>query len=235
MRKSVLGPPMEGGGDKVAVALVSGGIDSPVAVARMVQSGWTIHPMHCSQEPITGREAEEKTLGTLALLANPEGPLAENGGKISDKLTVIPVGETLAMFTASQSHRDYFVHMKRLFNILGCMVADEVGATHLITGENLGQVSSQTLGNLGAVEISSNRPILRPLLGLDKQEIIDEARVLGTFDVSKGPELCDVLGPKHPTTVANITRLEANEGNLGGLANLAEKCYSKRRDEPLLQ
>jgi thiamine biosynthesis protein ThiI len=122
-----------------------------------------------------------------------------------------------------------------LFNILGCMVADEVGATHLITGENLGQVSSQTLGNLGAVEISSNRPILRPLLGLDKQEIIDEARVLGTFDVSKGPELCDVLGPKHPTTVANITRLEANEGNLGGLAHLAEKCYSKRRDEPLLQ
>jgi thiamine biosynthesis protein ThiI len=201
---------MKGGGDKVAVALVSGGIDSPVAVARMVQSGWTIHPMHCSQEPITGREAEEKTLGTLALLANPDGPLAENGGKISDKLTVIPVGETLAMFTASESHRDYFVHMKRLFNILGCMVADEVGATHLITGENLGQVSSQTLGNLGAVEKSSNRPILRPLLGLD-------------------------LGPKHPTTVANITRLEANEGNLGGLANLAEKCYSKRRDEPLLQ
>ena len=56
---------MEGGGDKVAVALVSGGIDSPVAVARMVQSGWTIHSMHCSQELITGREAEEKTLGTL--------------------------------------------------------------------------------------------------------------------------------------------------------------------------
>jgi|TARA_B110000263_G_C15221266_1_gene470078 thiamine biosynthesis protein ThiI len=226
---------MEGGGDKVAVALVSGGIDSPVAVARMVQSGWTIHSMHCSQEPITGREAEEKTLGTLSLLANPNGPLAENGGKICDKLTVIPVGETLAMFTASESHRDYFVHMKRLFNVLGCMVADEVGATHLLTGENLGQVSSQTLGNLGAVEKSSNRPILRPLLGLDKQEIIDEARTLGTFDVSKGPELCDALGPKHPTTVANIVRLEANEENLGGLTNLAEKCYSQRREEPLLQ
>lgn len=226
---------MEGGGDKVAVALVSGGIDSPVAVARMIQSGWTIYPMHCSQEPITGREAEEKTLGTLTLLSNPNGPLGDDSGKICDKLTVIPVGETLSMFTTPKSHRDYFVHMKRLFNVLGCMVADEVGATHLLTGENLGQVSSQTLGNLGAVEKSSNRPILRPLLGLDKQEIIDEARTLGTFDVSKGPELCDILGPKHPTTVANIVRLEENEDNLGGLTKLAEKCYSQRREESFLQ
>lgn len=225
---------MGGEANKVAVALVSGGIDSPVAVARMVQSGWTIHSMHCSQEPITGREAEDKTLGTLSLLANPDGPLAENGARIGNNLTVIPVGETLAMFTKPASHRDYFVHMKRLFNMLGCMVAEEVGATHLLTGENLGQVSSQTLGNLGAVENSSDRPILRPLLGLDKQEIIDEARALGTFDLSKGPELCDALGPKHPTTVANLPRLEANEAALGGLQNLAEKCYSNRRDEPLL-
>ncbi len=226
---------MVGDGDKVAVALVSGGIDSPVAVARMVQSGWTIYPMHCSQEPITGREAEEKTLGTLSLLSNSKGPLGEKSSNICNKLTVIPVGEILSMFTEPKSHRDYFVHMKRLFNVLGCMVADEVGATHLLTGENLGQVSSQTLGNLGAVEISSNRPILRPLLGLDKQEIIDEARTLGTFDVSKGPELCDILGPKHPTTVANIVRLEENEGNLGGLTNLAEKCYSQRREESFSQ
>ncbi len=218
---------------RVAIALVSGGIDSPVAVARMANAGWTIYPMHCSQEPITGREAEEKTLSTLSHLANPDGPLAENAGGIMKELMVIPVGEVLAMFTKPEAHRDYFVHMKRLFNLLGCLIAKEVEATHLITGENLGQVSSQTLGNLGAVELASSLPILRPLLGLDKQEIIDEARELGTFDISKGPELCDVLGPKRPTTVANIERLEGNEEALGGLMELAKSCYSQRRFEPL--
>jgi thiamine biosynthesis protein ThiI len=124
--------------------------------------------------------------------------------------------------------------MKRLFNILGSIVADEVGASHLLTGENLGQVSSQTLGNLGAVEEASSRPILRPLLGMDKQEIIDEARVIGTYSFSEGPEMCDALGPKHPTTVANLSRLETSEQALGGLKSLAENCYSQRRFEPLL-
>lgn len=224
---------MEGGEHQVAIALVSGGIDSPVAVARMAKAGWKIYPMHCSQEPITGREAEEKTLSTLSHLANPNGPLDEDANQIMKELMVIPVGETLAMFTEPASHRDYFVHMKRLFNQLGCLIAKEVGATHLITGENLGQVSSQTLGNLGAVELASSLPILRPLLGLDKQEIVDEARLLGTFGISKGPELCDVLGPKRPTTVANIHRLIENEEALGGLAELAENCYSQRRFEEL--
>ena len=218
---------------RVAIALVSGGIDSPVAVARMANAGWTIYPMHCSQEPISGREAEQKTLSTLSHLANLDGPLGDNASRIMKELMVIPVGEVLAMFTKPAAHRDYFVHMKRLFNILGCFIAKEVEATHLLTGENLGQVSSQTLGNLGAVELASSLPILRPLLGLDKQEIIDEARELGTFDISKGPELCDALGPKHPTTVANIQRLKENEEALGGLLELAELCYSQRRFEPI--
>jgi thiamine biosynthesis protein ThiI len=133
------------------------------------------------------------------------------------------------MFTEPASHRDYFVHMKRLFNGLACKLADEVGASYILTGENLGQVSSQTLGNLGAVERASDRPILRPLLGLDKQEIIDEARVLGTFTISEGPELCDALGPKRPTTVADLGRLERNEEALGGLEMMVSECSEKCR------
>ena len=211
-----------------AVALVSGGIDSPVAVARMANAGWEIYSMHCSQEPITGPEAEEKAMFSLIHLADSNGPLGESHDNIINELMVFPVGEILAKFTGPESHRDYFVHMKRLFNFLGCLFAEEVGATHLLTGENLGQVSSQTLGNLGAVEQASSKPVLRPLLGLDKQEIIDEARDLGTFEISKGPELCDALGPKHPTTVANIERLLSNEELLGGLEKLAFSCFSAR-------
>ena len=214
---------------RLAVALVSGGIDSPVAVARMVCDGWSVVCLHCSQEPITGPEAEEKTVTSLKHLRRKGGPLGDGGGRIDAELRVVPVGEALSMFTEPASHRDYFVHMKRLFNGLACKLADEVGASYLLTGENLGQVSSQTLGNLGAVERASDRPILRPLLGLDKQEIIDEARVLGTFTISEGPELCDVLGPKRPTTVADLGRLERNEEALGGLEKMVSECSEKCR------
>ncbi|MBJ84726.1 MAG: hypothetical protein CMB52_04335 [Euryarchaeota archaeon] len=207
------------------IALVSGGIDSPVAVARMVRSGWNIIPVHCSQEPITGTEAEDKTVASLEHLLQS----ADSSGQIDSNLRVVLVGETLAKFTELEAHRDYFVHMKRLFNAIASDVADEVGATAILTGENLGQVSSQTLGNLGAVEEASRFRILRPLLGLDKQEIIDEAREIGTYHISTGPELCDALGPDRPTTVADLNRLRENESIHGGIQHLAESCLKSVR------
>ena len=209
----------------ICVALVSGGIDSPVAVARMVRSGWHIVPVHCSQEPITGSEAEDKTAASLSHLIDH----LESSGFIDSNLRVVTVGDTLAKFTEPEAHRDYFVHMKRLFNAIGSSIASEVGATAILTGENLGQVSSQTLGNLGAVEEASSVRILRPLLGLDKQEIIDEARELGTFDIAAGPELCDALGPDRPTTVANLNRLRRNENVQGGLDELTQNCLKSLR------
>ena len=214
---------------KTCIALVSGGIDSPVAVARMIRAGWSIIPVHCSQEPITGIEAEDKTVASLIHLIE----TIDSADKIDANLRVVLVGETLAKFTEPESHRDYFVHMKRLFNAIASDIADEVGATAILTGENLGQVSSQTLGNLGAVEEASRFRILRPLLGLDKQEIIDEARVLGTYEISTGPELCDALGPERPTTVADLNRLRENENNQGGLEKLAESCLNSIRTRPL--
>ncbi|SVB58512.1 uncharacterized protein METZ01_LOCUS211366 [marine metagenome] len=209
----------------ICVALVSGGIDSPVAVARMVRSGWHIVPVHCSQEPITGSEAEDKTAASLSHLIDH----LESSGFIDSNLRVVTVGDTLAKFTEPEAHRDYFVHMKRLFNAIGSSIASEVGATAILTGENLGQVSSQTLGNLGAVEEASSVRILRPLLGLDKQEIIDEARELGTFDIAAGPELCDALGPDRPTTVADLNRLRRNENVQGGLDELTQDCLKSLR------
>ena len=211
------------------IALGSGGIDSPVAVARMVRSGWRIVPVHCSQEPITGSEAEDKTAASLSHLIES----LDERGLIDPNLRVVTVGETLAKFTEPEAHRDYFVHMKRLFNAIGSVLAKDVGASAILTGENLGQVSSQTLGNLGAVEEASDYRILRPLLGLDKQEIIDEARGLGTYDIAAGPELCDALGPERPTTVAALSRLRQNEGAQGGLTDLASGCLESLRMRPL--
>jgi thiamine biosynthesis protein ThiI len=197
----------------------------------MAQDGWKIMPLHCSQEPITGTEAEDKTVASLVHLKSSLGLHGEN---IDSELRVVTVGEALAKFTDPKSHRDYFVHMKRLFNAIASSFGNDVGAVAILTGENLGQVSSQTLGNLGAVEEASELRILRPLLGLDKQEIIDEARVLGTYDIAAGPEVCDALGPDHPTTVADLTRLRENEAEFGGLAIISHSCLSNLRIRSLV-
>tara|TARA_B100001996_G_scaffold215760_1_gene165834 strand:- start:2345 stop:3001 length:657 start_codon:yes stop_codon:yes gene_type:complete len=213
------------GENPLCIALVSGGIDSPVAVARMVRAGWRVIPVHCSQEPITGSEAEDKTASSMSHLLSE----LEDGKLIDNKLRVVTVGHILAKLTDKDIHRDYFVHMKRLFNGIASYIADDMGAQAILTGENMGQVSSQTLGNLGAIEEASNYRMLRPLLGLDKQEIIDEARKIGTFEISSGPEMCDALGPEKPSTVANLNRLRSHELRFGGLDCLITESLSSLR------
>ena len=146
---------------------------------------------------------------------------------MSRELVVVPVAEKLALFTKKWNHSEYFIHMKRLFNTIATLRGNEVDATHVLTGENLGQVSSQTLGNLGGVEIATPLLPLRPLLAFDKVTIMTMARRLGTLGISEGPEICDALGPSKPTTVANKEWLESSEDRAGGLQSIAEDCFSK--------
>lgn len=212
------------------VALVSGGIDSPVAVARMLVKGWKVFPLHASQEPITGPAAEQKTIALLQHLLQLEGPVGDAARKnLSRELIVVPVAEKLALFTQQWNHTEYFIHMKRLFNTIATIHGEEIDATHVLTGENLGQVSSQTLGNLGGIEIVTPLKPLRPLLAFDKVTIMTMARRLGTLTISEGPEVCDALGPNKPTTVANKEWLESSEERVGGLQQLASDCFSNHR------
>ena len=217
-------------GNKICIALVSGGIDSPIAVARMLKQGWLIHPVHCSQEPLTGPGAEHKTIAALRFFLEMQGPLGDAARRqISRKLTVIPVAEQLALFTEKWCHTEYSIHMKRLYNCLAEQVGKEVDTTHILTGENLGQVSSQTLGNLGAIERVTSLQMLRPLLGFDKTSIMHMSQALGTFDLSMGPEVCDALGPSLPTTIANLEWLEKSENRLGGLDQVTQNAWHQRR------
>jgi len=212
------------------VALVSGGIDSPVAVARMLVKGWKVFPLHASQEPVTGPAAEQKTIALLQHLLQLDGPVGDAARKnLSPELIVVPVAEKLALFTEQWNHTEYFIHMKRLFNAIATIHGEEIDATHVLTGENLGQVSSQTLGNLGGVEIATPLLPLRPLLAFDKVTIMTMARRLGTLGISEGPEVCDALGPSKPTTVANKEWLERSEDRAGGLQQLASSCFSEYR------
>ena len=218
----------------VCVGLMSGGIDSPVAAARAMRAGWDLHPLHFSMEPVTGPEAQERTMASLQHLSAMDGALGVDvSARLNPTLVVVPVAEVMAKFTESWCHSEYFIHMKRVFNTVATLHANEVGASHVLTGENLGQVSSQTLGNLGAVEEATKLEILRPLLGFDKSAITDMARALGTYELSIGPEVCDALGPKHTTTVGNREWLERSEARVGGLLDLAKHAWSQRVSVPL--
>ena len=218
----------------VCVGLMSGGIDSPVAAARAMRAGWDVHPLHFSMEPVTGPEAQERTMASLQHLGAMDGALGVDvSTRLNPTLVVVPVAEVMAKFTESWCHSEYFIHMKRVFNTVATLHANEVGASHVLTGENLGQVSSQTLGNLGAVEEATKLEVLRPLLGFDKSAITDMARALGTYELSIGPEVCDALGPKHTTTVGNREWLERSEARVGGLLDLAQHAWSQRVSVPL--
>lgn len=191
--------------------------------------GWNLYPLHFSMEPVTGPEAQERTVASLRHFVGMQGAFGEKmSGHLDRTLVVVPVAEIMAKFTEPWCHSEYFIHMKRVFNTVATYRAEEVGATHLLTGENLGQVSSQTLGNLGAVEEVTDLGVLRPLLGFDKSAITDMARALGTYELSIGPEVCDALGPKHTTTVGNREWLERSEARVGGLEALASLAWASR-------
>jgi thiamine biosynthesis protein ThiI len=186
-----------------AILLLSGGFDSPVAAKMLLDQGVELEALHGSFEPITDRASVVKAEQLARILG-------------LKRLWVAKIGESLAKIPHDhEAHRYYFLMQKRLLYRLADALADEVGADALATGENLGQVSSQTLPNLVTLEAAARRPVLRPLLGLDKTEIIDLAKQWGTHDTSVGPELCDLLGPKHPATKAHVEPVAAGEARLG--------------------
>ncbi|MBU0636170.1 hypothetical protein KKE06_04045, partial [Candidatus Micrarchaeota archaeon] len=122
----------------------------------------------------------------------------------------------------------YFVFLKRVFFRLAEKIALENQCDFVVTGENLGQVSSQTLSNLATVAQATTFPIVRPLLGMEKNEIISLARQFGSHDISVGPELCDFLGSKKPATCSTNSQLEAEEKKIALNALLKDALHQKQ-------
>ncbi len=111
---------------KVCIALVSGGIDSPVAVARMLNQGWIVHCLHFSQEEITGPQAEQKTIALMRHLLTMDGKLGELARKnLNRTITIVPIAQQLAKFTEHWAHTEYFIHMKRMFHRIGDIIGKE--------------------------------------------------------------------------------------------------------------
>ena len=171
------------------IALLSGGIDSPVAI-HLMQNRLEIIAVHFHQQPLT----DEKEIIKVKDLVRQLG---------LSKLYLIPFTVVLQELVSRCNHKDYYILSKIAMFKTAELVAAKEGAKFLITGENLGQVSSQTLSNMTTITKNLTLEIFRPVLSYDKEEIVKVAKKIGTYEISKGPEICCLLGPKYPSTKSN--------------------------------
>jgi thiamine biosynthesis protein ThiI len=186
------------------VALLSGGIDSPVAAYRMMRRGCRLIFVHFHSAPFLDKTSQEKVRQLVTLLTRYQ---------FGSRLYLVPFGEIQRQIVAAVTRPLRVVLYRRMMLRIGETIARQEKAKALVTGESLGQVASQTLDNMAVIEQAARLPILRPLVGMDKQEIIDHARRIGTFDVSSIPDqdCCQLFVPKHPATKARFRDVEADE------------------------
>ena len=196
-----------------ATLLLSGGIDSPVAAWCMARRGLALHHIHFASPPYTSLRAKLKVRALARELAEYTG---------NCQLFVVP-------YTKPQEHiRDnapdvlFTVLMRRSMLRIAKLVADQSEMEALITGESLAQVASQTMQAIACTDAAQNLPILRPLIGMDKTEIIAISRKIGTFDTSIEPyeDCCTIFTPPHPKTKPSLAEIEAAEAGMPGLAEL---------------
>ncbi|MBI4488992.1 MAG: tRNA 4-thiouridine(8) synthase ThiI [Deltaproteobacteria bacterium] len=189
------------------VSLISGGIDSPVASYRMMQRGCRLTFVHFHSTPYLDKTSQEKVRELVRLLTRHQ---------FSSRLYLVPFGEIQRQIVAAVLRPLRVILYRRMMMRIAESIAKKVRAGALVTGESLGQVASQTLENLAAIEDASTLPILRPLVGMDKQEIVDQARKIGTFDTSCIPDqdCCQLFVPRHPATKARLIDVERAESPL---------------------
>jgi len=182
------------------VALISGGIDSPVATWLMMKRGCAVIPVHFSQS-----EAEtQKALDNIALLDRYSYGWNMRPVILNYAETVAPVVEQVQ---GLGEERWTCVFCKRTMLLKACEVAEELGAQAVVLGDSLGQVASQTLHNIAVISYDIPKPILRPLIGLDKNEIVEIANRIGTFEISTRSEAACSYLPAHPLTLGKMDKL----------------------------
>ena len=190
-----------------AAIMISGGIDSPVAAYLMARRGLELNAIHFASPPYTSPRAELKVRQLLEKVAAYSGTI---------RLGIVSFTEIQEQI-AEKCPAEYFtLIMRRMMLRIAQRLAAERSCGALITGESLGQVASQTLPALSVTDALAEMPVLRPLIGMDKEDIIAISRKIETFEISIQPyeDCCTVLTPKHPRTRPTITQGEAAEGAL---------------------
>ena len=199
------GLPVGAGGR--GVALLSGGIDSPVAAWMMAKRGVALEMVHFFSYPYTSPEAKDKVL-TLAQLLTPWC------GRLT--VHVVPFTKIQEQLRLHCPEALFTLLMRRFMMRISERVAQRVGAHGLITGESLGQVASQTMEAMACTQDVTHLPVLQPLIGMDKRDIVKIAREIGTFDTSILPyeDCCTVFTPRHPKTRPTVAEVAEAESAL---------------------
>ncbi len=188
-----------------ACLLISGGIDSPVAGYMMAKRGLELTAVHFASPPYTSERAEQKVHSLLSQVANYSGRIG---------LWVVPFTDIQEKIKDNCPEDIFTVIMRRMMMRVAQIIARREGAGALITGESVGQVASQTLGAMICTDEVCEMPVFRPLIGMDKDEVIALSRKIDTFDISVLPyeDCCTVFTPKHPRTRPTLDYVIKAEG-----------------------
>jgi len=189
------------------VVLLSGGIDSPVAAWKMIKRGCTPVFVHFHSFPYTNQESQEKAKQIARLLSH---------YSLRAKIYLVPFAEVQRHIMVDTPVETRVILYRRYMMRLAERIAQREKARVLVTGDSVGQVASQTIENIDVISRAISMPILRPLIGDDKVEIVDVARRIGTYEISILPDqdCCSLFVPKHPETKANLSDIERSETRL---------------------
>lgn len=184
--------------------LISGGIDSPVAAWMMAKRGLALTAVHFASPPYTSPMAEKKVQDLLSKVAVYSGRVA---------LFTVPFTQIQEAIRDHCPEEFFTLVMRRMMMRISSIVAQKDHCSALITGESLGQVASQTVYALGCTDAVAQLPVLRPLIGMDKEEIVRISRAIDTFELSSLPyeDCCTVFTPRHPRTRPTVEQLERVE------------------------
>ena len=201
-----------------ATLLISGGIDSPVAGYMMAKRGLILSAVHFYSYPYTSERARDKVVELAGLLSKYAGPI---------RLFLVPFTDIQMKIFDECPEKETTVIMRRLMMKIAERIAVSEESRALITGEALGQVASQTLESLCVTNDAVSMPVFRPLIGFDKDEIMELARKIGTYETSILPyeDCCTVFVPKHPVTKPDLETLRASEAAVD-FSELIEKAIA---------
>ena len=184
--------------------MLSGGIDSPVAGMEVMKRGVTIEAIHFHSPPFTSEKAKDKVIELTRILSERVGPI---------KLHIVPFTELQKQINKVVHPRYTMTSTRRIMMRVADAFVHKIGAHAIVNGENLGQVASQTLKSMYAINHVTSTPVLRPLLTLDKEDIIKKAKEIGTFETSIQPfeDCCTIFTPKNPVTEPDFDKVEKYE------------------------
>ena len=207
------------GSNSKAMLLLSGGIDSPVAGYMVAKRGVALEAVHFFSHPYTSERAKDKVLTLAKIVAQYTGGM---------RVHIVPFTEPQLQMKAKCPPEHLTILMRRMMMRIACKIAENTGAGAVVTGESLGQVASQTLEAIAVTDKCATMPCFRPLIGMDKEDIIAVARKIDSYETSILPyeDCCTIFVPKHPTTKPRLEKILESEALLDTEA-LIEKAISE--------